>query len=911
MKRILLQACVSLLFTTVVMSASAQHTHFNCGTNEMHERALRNNPEIARHFEERDAFLANFLANYNERDLNDTIIIPMVFHIIHQGGAENISDAQILDQMRILNEDYNKLNADTSVVLAPFRDIIANCHFEFRLAQIDPYGNCTNGIDRIFSPETNIGDDGSKLNPWLRDRYLNVWVVNTMENGVAGYAYYPSATIDFPMATVDGIIILHDYIGSIGTANPNRSRALTHEIGHYLDLAHTWGSTNEPTVACGDDAVADTPLTKGHDSCTQTDLYDFTCNALPADTTYRYKFTGVTTTSGTTDPTTRVQTPDNNRFAFSAVRAQGVSSNSSTEGSFGFSEWGTGAPDQATTFAELTGSINTADYYEFTVTPDEATAFTLNTLTFTVKRNGTGVRTYAVRSSIDNFSSNLPASVTPSNANLNTQTGNVFFFRNDVETALNGTTITFNANTSSFLHDPVTIRIYAWNAEDASGTFEIDNLQLNGSFGQIENTQNYMEYSYCSHMFTEGQKTRMLAALWSTAGSRRSLWSQPSLEFTGVLNDPPVTCAPKADFLADKRMVCIGNTVNFRDNSLNGTPTSWMWTFQDGNPATSTAENPSVSFTSGGWKSVTLTVMNDQGSTTKTVEKQIYVSYDWSDLAGPIQEDFSTYPNLDNFWLVNNIRDNSSFWKYSNTVGFSGNTSMMLNAYETDVTAIDTGDNDQDELITPSMNLSNLVASSNPQFTFQYSYATRGQLATDITEKLEVFSSTDCGKTWSSRLVIEGLELAAGGSASGFYVPNSTVNWSQASFNIPSNLRVNGARFKFVFTTSSVSNNLYIDDINITGTVSVDELENDFALNVFPNPVNANSVISLTTTSEDAVVIRLIDITGKEIAVVNQSKLKRGSYTFPLGNYDLPSGMYFITAQSGNRKHTTKFVVNR
>jgi PKD repeat protein len=908
MKRILLQACVSMLFTAAVMSVSAQHDHFNCKTTEMHELAKRNNPDIARHEQERDEFLANFLANYDERDLNDTVIIPIVFHVIHQGGVENISDAQILDQMRILNEDYNKLNADTSVVLAPFRAIIANCHFEFRLAQVDPYGNCTNGIDRIYSPETNIGDDGSKLNPWMRDRYLNVWVVNTMENGVAGYAYYPSATIDYPMATVDGIIILHDYIGSIGTANPNRSRALTHEIGHYLDLAHTWGSTNDPTVACGDDAVADTPLTKGHDNCTQNDLWDFTCNALPADTTYRYKFTDVTPTSGTTDPTNIVESPDNNRFAFSAFTAHGVSSDPITTGSFGFTTWGTGAPDQATTYAELSGNINNADYYEFTVTPDGATSFTLNTLTFTVKRNATGVRAYAVRSSQDNFAANLPASVTPANVNLAVQTGNVFFIKNDIETALNGSTITFNANTSSFLHAPVTIRIYAWSAEDTDGSFEVDNVQLNGSFGQIENTQNYMEYSYCSHMFTEGQKTRMLAALWSTAASRRSLWSDASLAYTGVLNDPAITCAPKADFYSDKRMVCIGNSVQFRDNSVNGTPESWMWTFQDGNPATSNAENPTVSFTSGGWKAVTLTVMNAQGSTTKTVQKQIYVSYDWSDLAGPIQENFSAYPNLDNFWLVNNIRDNSSFWKYSNTVGYSGNTSMMLNAYEVDVTDIDTGDNDQDELITPSMNLSNLA--SNGQFTFQYSYATRGSISTDITEKLEVFSSTDCGKTWSSRLVIEGLELAAGGNSAGFYIPNSPTNWTQATFPIPASLRVNGTRFKFVFTTSSVSNNLYIDDINITGTVSVEELENDFDVNVYPNPVNANSVISLTTTSEDAVVIRLIDITGKEVAVVNQNKLKRGTYTFPIGNYDLPAGMYFITAQAGNRKHTMKFVVN-
>ena len=94
-----------------------------------------------------------------------------------------------------------------------FDSIIGNANIEFRLAQLDPFGNCTNGIDRIYTHKTNQADDYSKINIWNRSNYLNIWVVKSIgESGVAGYAYYPSA-VDAPMlAGIDGIVILHNYI---------------------------------------------------------------------------------------------------------------------------------------------------------------------------------------------------------------------------------------------------------------------------------------------------------------------------------------------------------------------------------------------------------------------------------------------------------------------------------------------------------------------------------------------------------------------------------------------------------------------------------------------------------------------------------------------------------------------------
>ena len=90
-----------------------------------------------------------------------------------------------------------------------------------------------------------------------------------MAAGLAGYAYKPGVVDGF-LYPLDGIIILSNYIGSIGTSSYTTSRALTHEIGHYLSLSHLWGDTNSPGAACGDDGILDTPETMGWTTCQLT-----------------------------------------------------------------------------------------------------------------------------------------------------------------------------------------------------------------------------------------------------------------------------------------------------------------------------------------------------------------------------------------------------------------------------------------------------------------------------------------------------------------------------------------------------------------------------------------------------------------------------------------------------------------
>ena len=204
------------------------------------------------------------------------ITIPVVVHVIHAGGAENISDRQINSAIDQLNTDYQKLNADTANTLPLFQPIAASLGFRFRLAKKDPTGNCTTGITRHYAPNlVNDNQSGAvqAVSIWDRDRYLNIWVVGSIGTPTAGggtvlgYSNLPQNST----SQRDGFVVRGDFFGNQGTSSPARalSRTGTHEIGHYFGLSHPWGQTNTPGtgICTGTDYVDDTPPTDGTFSC--------------------------------------------------------------------------------------------------------------------------------------------------------------------------------------------------------------------------------------------------------------------------------------------------------------------------------------------------------------------------------------------------------------------------------------------------------------------------------------------------------------------------------------------------------------------------------------------------------------------------------------------------------------------
>ncbi len=244
----------------------------------MRIRTLQANPKIAQAVIARDAELEAFTREFENAASargGQVYTIPVVFHVIHKYGTENISREQMLDGLRILNETFRKTREDTADIHPDFKPIHADTEIEFALATKDPEGNCHSGINRIASDLTNSGDHRVKeLIHWDPSMYLNVYVVSNAA-GLAGHAVWPSDADTIPQW--DGIVISHNYVGTIGTSNLTQSVVFAHECGHYLNLHHIWGGNNVPEfyylpvgqqANCNeDDLVGDTPNTIGWSNC--------------------------------------------------------------------------------------------------------------------------------------------------------------------------------------------------------------------------------------------------------------------------------------------------------------------------------------------------------------------------------------------------------------------------------------------------------------------------------------------------------------------------------------------------------------------------------------------------------------------------------------------------------------------
>lgn len=700
------------VFFAGMMQVSAQSIpvgpdgYLHCGTDLQMQKVFAEHPEIKADFEARDAAATaqdaiDFRNGYQNVNRNGNpavqnggppaYIIPIVFHIIHDYGPENISDAQVIDEVRILNLDYRKNNPDTTNIVSQFTGIATDAQIEFRLANIDPNGNCTNGIDRIASVETYIGDDGSKLNDWPRNKYLNVWVVKNISSGAAGYAYLPGTA---PSAATDGILILSTYVGSIGTGSSGTSRALTHEIGHFLNLKHVWGNTNNPGVSCGDDGVSDTPITKGWTTCNLTN--------------------------------------------------------------------------------------------------------------------------------------------------------------NDVCTT-----------------------------------------------NVVENVQNYMEYSYCSRMFTAGQKTRMQNALNSASGQRNQLSTSSNWTATGINNNPPNVCAPKADFMpVDKIFCCVGSSVTFTDASWSGHPTTWAWSFPGGTPSSSPDSVPVIQYNTPGTYAVTLTVSNGSGSNTLTRTGHVMVSSSTATYNGwQYIEGMENAAQFSGDYTILNPPPAGNAWTRVTTAAATGSASVKLTNTSTMLGTTD-------EFVSPSIDM---TAITSPVFTFKLA---QRQRTTSDADRLRVYTSTNCGQTWIQRYSKAGATLATGTATTSNTWTPSASEWRTETVNVSSVQNSNNVRFKFTFESGG-GNSIYIDDINIVGVNGIDAPDAGIQhFEVFPNPVQENTIVSFSLEEQQHVSLQLFDMTGREVINMFDGDLTAGEHEFPVQVAEqLNSGLYFVRLTTAEGRMVTQKLV--
>lgn len=924
MKQFLLGLSIAAL-PMAAMAQQAPQLHW-CHADEMRQRLIEQDPTYLEREAAYEAEMVELLRNSAvQRDEELVYVIPIVFHILHAGGDENLPESLILSAIQELNDDYRKLNSDLNTAVPYYQQIAGDVKVEFRLAKIDPDGNCTNGIDRVYTPLTLVGDDAAKFNYWPRNRYMNIWVSRRMGGGAAGYAYYPNALTGVAQIA-DGVMML---AGSVG----NDDNTLTHELGHSFNLAHTWGQnvagiegvpgSQNMVEDCSDDGVQDTPLTKGHKPgyCR---FHDIDCSSQDFRNTVM-TFANMTNGGPLVDNTpipAEVDTFRNEQpVVVSNMTAIGLSGTNMADGQFGTNGWGTGAVDGETVFGSMTGALDPNKYYEFTIDPTLPFAHRPTQLNFRARRDLDGPRAFAVRASRGNsFATNFTALNSASDPNLQIITGSTFFIRNDVDNTINGCRVNLAALFPSSnplepeTDETITVRIYAWNAESENGGFYIDSLWLAGKFGVIENVENYMEYSYCSKMFTQGQSDRMRAAMESNVGDRRSLWQAETLNATGTNDGYVAACPPNADFYAAlsnnvvpyPSTACSNTGVTFRDNSSGGAATSWSWTFQDGNPATSDLQNPTVQFTSAGWKSVTLTVTNAHGSSTKTNEFAINIG-DGAVNPGPYYENFDDDPSLAPFH-DRNYGNNHTFWTRYEGAGFSGNSCAKLNSQ--DRNQLDflngTNANDIDDLIGPSINM---TGQSGVILSFRYAYSTQTSVLENITEQLLVERSIDCGRTWTTIApggTITGAELVTNG--------NSTVEppteWRLKTISLPNSTLGPNNRFRWRFISSPYSNDLYIDDINFGVAVGLDDVAgNAVLMNLFPNPTNDHFTLQVSGMDNERTEVTVMDIRGAQVYTNVYQPTGGANIELSAKDMGLSNGMYLLRVANSNGSSTTKLMI--
>lgn len=258
-----------------------------CATMEAHYFGWKGAADPLREFNEQlDAYLRTKRAFRIQDD--DVIKIPVVVHVVHSqetgriGGRANpnITDEQILSQIRILNEDYRRIAGTPGFNTDP---VGVDTRIEFSLAEIDPNGAQTDGITRQyyaskdqFNPYTDA-DLLAEVVSWPSDQYLNIWVC-ALTGNFLGVAQFPSLNgvpgldnADADKALTDGVIIDYRAFGDVGAIENNsynQGRTTTHEVGHWLGLLHIWGDAR-----CGDDYCDDTPWAETSNTASCNDRF--------------------------------------------------------------------------------------------------------------------------------------------------------------------------------------------------------------------------------------------------------------------------------------------------------------------------------------------------------------------------------------------------------------------------------------------------------------------------------------------------------------------------------------------------------------------------------------------------------------------------------------------------------------
>jgi PKD repeat protein len=426
----------------------------------------------------------------------------------------------------------------------------------------------------------------------------------------------------------------------------------------------------------------------------------------------------------------------------------------------------------------------------------------------------------------------------------------------------------------------------------------------------LPNIENIMDYASCPRMFTQGQVTRMRTAITSATAGRNNLWTAANLLATGITTG--YTCTPIADFTANKLAVCAGNTFTYTNLSQVGTSGGLSWAFQGGNPATSTSTSQVVSYATPGTYSVSLTATNTSGSNTMNKTSYVNVINGAGGATVPVISDFEG-ATLPSSITVQNGNVGSVTWAQNTATG--GN-STLKSIYINNASATSTGGN-LDIFQTSVYNFSN---TSGITLSYYYAYAKR--LATQA-DTFKIQYSLDCGGSWSNVLGIPTtavMAAASGGTTTTAFVP-TPAQWVLKTISSALLAPLNNkpsVMFRCYFRSDAVvgrSNNIYIDQINLTGTINtvtgITELEKSIDLIIYPNPTHSSSTLDFNILTNQKAKISIVDIMGRvfeENTVISDNYGHVNHTINPNGT--LASGVYIVNIEVNNQRISKKIIID-
>jgi len=379
------------------------------------------------------------------------------------------------------------------------------------------------------------------------------------------------------------------------------------------------------------------------------------------------------------------------------------------------------------------------------------------------------------------------------------------------------------------------------------------------------NVQNIMDYSSCPLNFTVGQSKRMHNLMGSTAASRSNVVSAANKIATGIRN--PQVCVPIANFHANALTACTGTNITFSDSSSNAHVTTWKWNFPGGTLQAGTTVNdsmPKVSYAAAGTYAVSYTASTTAGGNSISKASYINIVTNIASYNTAFTEGFetATLPGTD--------------WSVTNTLGLdwavtSGSAATGANSAWIDNFSNTAGNNSS--LISPAFNISSF---GSPKLTFKLAYK---QAVSTNADKLQVFTSTDCENTWTSRWARSGATLATVTPPSGLPFTPSPAQFTTYTVNINGVSGSNNVRFMFEFFADPAGpgNYLYIDDINLyDAAAGINSFETQIGLDIYPNPSSGSVNIDFTLAEKHNVAVSVTDLLGRTIESIAAKQYAAG-----------------------------------